>query len=94
MVRKMYRSVHTVQAERWENPSQPPPGVCQRLDAPAQMLVSGSPPTAKPHVHTRQGAIAINPGDWIATATTGDTWPMANDEFNAMYREIPGAPTA
>lgn len=88
MAKRRYRRVQEIDAEQWADPENPPPEVCSLLDAPAHMLLSGSPPKAKPHVHTLEGAARIDPGDWVATGAHGEAWPINDDVFHETYKPV------
>lgn len=39
-------------------------------------------------VHTLEGDMQANPGDWIITGIAGETYPCKNDIFKATYEEV------
>lgn len=43
---------------------------------------------------TKEGALSINVGDWIATGVNGEHWPIADDIFKKTYAELPVIPKA
>jgi hypothetical protein len=42
-------------------------------------------------IHTREGWLKINSGDWIATGVNGEHWPISDDIFQKTYTEAPDA---
>ncbi|MCR1901629.1 hypothetical protein [Ligilactobacillus apodemi] len=39
-------------------------------------------------LHTKEGDMCINPGDWIATGENGEHWPIKDDIFKQTYELV------
>lgn len=63
----------TVQASRWFMPGDHP-----RVERQGQMWAVATP----------EGWRKVNPGDWILTDSTGNSWPMGDREFRYCYKLV------
>ena len=42
------------------------------------------------HVHTLEGYVPTQPGDWIVTGTAGEKWPVKDYIFKKTYERVTG----
>lgn len=40
------------------------------------------------YIHTLEGIMKANVGDYVITASTGESWPVRNDIFKLTYEII------
>lgn len=40
------------------------------------------------HVHTKEGSLTVQDGDWIMTGVQGEHWPIKPDIFAATYEPV------
>lgn len=40
-------------------------------------------------IPTLEGMLELEVGDWIATGTNGEHWPIKDDIFKKTYKEVP-----
>ncbi|CAE6700377.1 hypothetical protein R69888_00710 [Paraburkholderia haematera] len=66
-----------VEASQWFVPGDHP-----RVERQGQMWAIGTP----------EGWRKVNPGDWILTDGTGNSWPMGDREFRYRYEPAEGLP--
>ena len=59
-----------------------PTGVC---DCHVDVAHLGSP-----HIHTLEGIMDVNEGDWIITGVEGERYPCKADIFEATYECVEG----
>lgn len=55
------------------------PAICTKADAPG---------IASPHIHTLEGAMLVNKGDWIIKGVAGEFYPCKPDIFEATYEVV------
>lgn len=70
-------------------------GQWHEFNAKAQELgvcscVHGPWGTNQPHVHSLEGTIATQPGDWIVTGVAGEKWPVQDWLFKKTYERVTG----
>jgi hypothetical protein len=100
---KVYRKTATIKAEQF-NPENCviPEGVFDKeyehttsvmMSAMVDELENGNP-SHNWHVKTIEGDLKVKPGDWIATGSNGEHWPIADNIFKNTYAELPVIPKA
>lgn len=58
-----------------------PEGVCICSSVPHGMEV-------RPHIHTLEGAMLVQNGDWIITGVRGERYPCKPDIFDQTYERV------
>ena len=43
---------------------------------------------ARPYIHTLEGKMSVNYGDWIITGIQGEAYPCKPDIFTATYEAV------
>ena len=57
------------------------PAVCEKADAPG---------IAECHIHTLEGPLRIDVGDWIIKGVNGEYYPCKPDIFEKTYEAVAG----
>jgi hypothetical protein len=57
---------------------------------PTRKLVRG-PITEAEEVHTREGTVTAEPGDYIVQERDGNCYPISAEKLEEYYRWVPGA---
>lgn len=39
-------------------------------------------------IHTLEGDLRAEPGDWVVTGVNGEQWPVRSDIFNKTYEPV------
>lgn len=73
-----------IQAQQYDPASgRVPAGVCWADNRKHCAHLSGTP-----HVHTREGPLAVSPGDYIITGIKGEQYPCKPDIFEQTYELV------
>lgn len=67
-----------VEAEQW----------CPHVDILGVCLDDHDGSWHRPHVHTLEGCLAVNLGDWIITGAKGEVCSCKPDVFKATYEAV------
>lgn len=70
-----------IEAEQWLG-SFSSPDICDQ----GQHCESRAPHL--PHIHTLEGEMRVNRGDWIITGIKGEKYPCKPDIFEATYERV------
>lgn len=54
------------------------------------IVVEARKATEREEIHTLEGTLTANPGDWIITGIKGEEYPCRADIFEATYEEVSG----
>jgi len=88
MTAKKYRKMVTIEAEKFDGSDDMINKYHVRCDT--EYMLSDDPiefQIAPYQIETLEGWLNISAGDWIATGTNGEHWPIADDIFRKTYVE-------